>query len=117
VNISPLTLRASPAESPAQGKPAREQEKLAEASRQFEALLVRQILQQARQTTIRSKFTDNSASSEIYKDMVNAELADAMTKGGGLGLADSLRRQLSHQLSTADHSLSPTRPESPSCHD
>jgi Rod binding domain-containing protein len=74
-----------------------EREKIAELSRQFEAVLVRQILHEAQKPVFRSKFTDDSTASGIYQDMTTTQLADNITRSGGLGVAASLNAQLSRQ--------------------
>ena len=75
-----------------------EPEKVKRLSQQFEALLARQILQEARKTVIPSKFTTDSATSAIYQDMINFQLAEGISQSGGLGLADTLQAQLTRQL-------------------
>ncbi|MFO1476606.1 MAG: rod-binding protein [Verrucomicrobiota bacterium] len=94
-----------------------EDEKVAEASRQFEAILLRQILQNTQKTVIQSKFADNSTSAGIYQDMVSQQLADSISKSGALHLAESLQQQVSrqiHRVSPAGHpstrDASPTTP-------
>lgn len=78
-----------------------EKEKVAEASRQFEALLLRQILSETQKTVIPSSLCDNSTAASIYRDMVTNQLADSISKSGCLGLARSIERQLDHQLPPA----------------
>ena len=73
-----------------------EPEKIAEASRQFEAILVRQILQDAQKPMIRSKIIQNSATSEIYRDMITTHMADGISKSGMVGLAQTFEHQLNH---------------------
>jgi Rod binding domain-containing protein len=80
-----------------------EKEKVAEVSRQFESVLLRQILGQARKTVFKSKFKEDSMSSGIYQDMTTNQLADAISRSGGFGLARSLEAQLIRQnMNTAD---------------
>lgn len=85
-----------------------EQEKVAEASRQFEAILVRQILQDAQKPLIRSTLVQSTATSEIYRDMVTSHMADGIAKSGMIGLAKTFEKQLSHPagkgLTVADQS-------------
>jgi peptidoglycan hydrolase FlgJ len=71
-----------------------EQQKIAEASRQFEAVLLRQILAATQKTVIPSKFTDNSTSADIYRDMITTQLADSISKSGSFGLAQTFEKQL-----------------------
>lgn len=71
-----------------------EQQKIAEASRQFEAILVRQFLSESQKSVIKSSFTDNSTAAGIYQDMITNQLADSLTQGHGIGLADSFQKQL-----------------------
>lgn len=85
-----------------------EAEKVAEGARLFEALLVRQILQESQKTVIQSKFSDNSNTAGIYRDLVTEQLAESISKSGSLGLAQSLERQLTRQL----HRTSPAGPAS-----
>jgi peptidoglycan hydrolase FlgJ len=71
-----------------------EQQKIGEASRQFEAVLLRQILAATQKTVIPSKFTDNSTSADIYRDMITTQLADSISKSGSFGLAQTFEKQL-----------------------
>ena len=74
-----------------------EEQKLSEAARQFEAILLRQILESTQKTVIQSKFADNSTAASIYRDLVTCQLADQISKSGTLGLAKSLEHQLMRQ--------------------
>lgn len=71
-----------------------EQQKIAVASRQFEAILLRQILTATQKTVIQSKFADNSTSAEIYRDMITTQLAESISKSGSFGLAQTFEDQL-----------------------
>ena len=87
-----------------------EDEKIGEVTRQFEAILLRQILQSTQKTVIPSKYADNSTAAGIYHDMATHQLADSISKSGTLGLAQSLKRQLTRQLqpvSMAGHDRQP----------
>jgi Rod binding domain-containing protein len=78
-----------------------QEQKLAEVARQFEAVLLRQILRQTQQPVFPSEFTDNSTAANIYHDLVTEQLADTISKSGTLGLAKMLQLQLNHQLHPA----------------
>lgn len=75
-----------------------ENDKLGEVSRQFEAVLLRQILQSAQKTHFATKFSGDSATSGIYKDMATTQLADSISMSGAFGLAQSLKEQLKQEL-------------------
>ncbi len=73
-------------------------DKVGQACRQFEAVFLRQIFQEARKTVISSSATHDSAISGIYDDMINSQLADSISRSGAFGLAKSLQAQLVHQV-------------------
>jgi Rod binding domain-containing protein len=83
-----------------------EAEKTAEVSRQFEAILLRQILQQARKNVSPSSSAKETAAGGIYQDMITNQLADGISKSGSLGLAKSFKSQLARQMHGA-----PSAPE------
>lgn len=112
MNITSLQPKVSaedlPLEKLAGNKSLSEAEKVAEVSRQFESVLLRQILGEARKTVFKSKLSQDSTTSGIYQDMVTSQLADAVSRNGSFGLARSLQTQLAHQtLNPADAEKKP----------
>ena len=85
----------------AENKNLSEQQKIAEASRQFEAIMLRQILSEAQKPVITSEFTDNSTAAGIYQDFTTNALADSMSKAGTLWLGQGVRA-----------TVKPSRPQS-----
>lgn len=71
-----------------------EADRAKEAARQFEAVLLRQILQTAHKTGLEGLTGESSGAKDIYFDMMNYHLADTISKAGGLGLASALEVQL-----------------------
>jgi|KBSSwiStaDraftv2_1062776.scaffolds.fasta_scaffold1878919_1 Rod binding domain-containing protein len=98
---SPVKAADLPLDSLAASGKISESEKIAEVTRQFEAILLRQILQSARKPMFQSKADGDSAASSVYRDMVTDQLAEAISKDGGFGLARSLQVQLAQQISPA----------------
>jgi Rod binding domain-containing protein len=102
MNISPIQSQSTsstpniPVEELAANKHLTQQQKIAEASRQFEAIMLRQILSESQKPVITSEFTDNSTSAGIYQDYITNALADSMSKAGTLGFAKVFEQQLSH---------------------
>ena len=103
-NGMPVNLGEIPIEQLAGNKKLSEADKVKEVSRQFEAVILRQILSQARKTVIHSSVDGESATSGIYQDMVTNQLAESISRSGDFGLARSLEAQLVHQtVSKASH--------------
>jgi Rod binding domain-containing protein len=78
-----------------------QREKIGEASRQFEAVLLQQILESTQKTVIKSKYADDSTSSAIYRDQVTSQLAQSISKSGTFGLAKVFDQQLTRTESPA----------------
>jgi len=90
-----------PLDSLAADKALSQDQKIGEASRQFEAVLLRQFLSEAQKPVITSEMTDDSSSAGIYQDMVTNQLADSLSRGGGIGLAKTFERQLAPHAAPA----------------
>ena len=86
-----------PLEQLASNQSVSDEEKTAEVSRQFEAILVKQILQEGQKTTLGSPFGKPTAADSVYQDMINNQMADSISKSGSLGLAGNLKSQLVRQ--------------------
>jgi peptidoglycan hydrolase FlgJ len=97
-----------PIEKLAMNSSISDSEKVGQACRQFEAVFLRQILQEARKTVISSSTNHDSAISGIYGDMVNNQLADSISRSGAFGLAKSLQTQLVHQVLPHADAANPT---------
>ena len=97
-----------PLETLAHNKNVSDQDKVEEVSRQFEAVLLRQILQDIRKPVLAAAQGDKTANG-IYADMVNNQMADSISRSGGLGLAKTLAAQLSRQI--LQKAPAPTAPE------
>ncbi|HEX3856449.1 MAG TPA: hypothetical protein VHY30_04030 [Verrucomicrobiae bacterium] len=93
---SPIDTANIPFEELAGNKSVTEQQKITEASRQFEAIMLRQILSESQKPVITSEFTDNSTAAGIYQDYITNTLADSMSKSGTFGFAKIFDQQLSH---------------------
>jgi peptidoglycan hydrolase FlgJ len=102
MNISALPNHVKAADVPLENLAANpklsEQEKSAEVCRQFEAVLLRQILGEARKNVLAPSATSNSNVTGIYEDMVNNQMADSISRSGAFGLAKNLQAQLKHQI-------------------
>ena len=110
--LAPATDASNiPIEELAANKHLNEQQKVAEASRQFEAIMLRQILSESQKPVITSEFTDNSTAAGIYQDYITNTLADSMSKSGTVGLTKVFEQQLSHptpKTSPVSQTVNPT---------
>jgi Rod binding domain-containing protein len=86
-----------PLESLAHNKNISDADKVTEVARQFEAVLLRQIMQDIRKPVLAPAEGDATASG-VYNDMINNQMAESISRAGGFGLAKSLAAQLSHQV-------------------
>lgn len=92
-----------------------EDQKIAEATRQFEALLLREILQNTQKPVFKSKYTDDSTASDIYRDMVTNHLADSISKSGSLGLAQVLHKEFTRQMPVNKDAIAEAPTAAPLC--
>jgi Rod binding domain-containing protein len=103
MNVTPLQSRIVASdiapEQLAGNQSLTEEQKIGEASRQFEAVLLRQILSDSQKTVIPSEFSDNSTAAGIYHDLISNTLADNISKSGKFGLARIFEHQLSRPAS------------------
>jgi Rod binding domain-containing protein len=103
MDISPLLARRVKAEDLpldrlASNTRVSEPEKIAAAGHAFEALLLRQVLQEAQRPVFQSKYANDSTTHGIYRDMVVEQLAESMAKSNSLGLARSLASAMQRQF-------------------
>lgn len=74
-----------------------EAQKVGEVSRQFEAVLLRQILSYAQKPMLGKTPEGSSTIGSVYQDMVVNTMADQISKSGSFGLSRSLAPQLTHE--------------------
>lgn len=78
------------------------------AAKQFEAILVRQLLAPAVEPMMKGSFGGAGPGSGVYGYMLTDVLANSVSQGGGLGLAAIIESQLSPR---ADSSAEPAHHE------
>lgn len=85
-----------------------DQKKLKKAAQEFEAIFVQQMLEAMDKTVEREDSVMGGGSAEEYwRGMMNEQVAQSIstrTGGSGFGLAESIYRQMSANVSTANHS-------------
>jgi flagellar protein FlgJ len=88
--MNPISAAASAAKAPVTKA---EERRLREAAREIEAVFVQQLLKAMRQASPRGGVLSGTGQ-RVYQDMMDEQLGRAMAKGGGLGLADMLVRDV-----------------------
>jgi Rod binding domain-containing protein len=92
-----------PLEKLATSKALSEEQKTSEMTRQFEAMLLRQILNEAQKSTFKSKFASSGVSTAIYQDLMVNQLADKISSSRTVGLSQELETQVSRQSPHGKH--------------
>lgn len=81
-----------------------ESAKIDEVCRQFEAVLLRQILASAQKPLLDNSMSSSSTTGTIYQDMVVSQLADHISRSGSFGLSQVLQPQLSREAEEKSNS-------------
>ncbi len=71
-----------------------EQLRLREAAREFEGLLVEQMVKEMRKSVPKSGLLGDEPGHELFQEMLDGEFVRLMTRKGGIGIADYLVRSL-----------------------
>ena len=96
--IDPRTIMSS---SPVRPDPAlrksRDLEALRQSTREFEAIYLNEMFKTMRKSISHSDLIPRSSAQDWYQEMMDMELArEVSQKGSGIGLAESMYRQLEH---------------------
>ena len=92
-----------PLEKLATSKALTEEQKTAEMTRQFESMLLRQILNEAQKPVFKSTLSSGGGvSAAIYQDLMVNQLADKISSARTVGLAQELEEQFSRQSKTPE---------------
>ena len=77
------------------GKPTTDEEKkLHKACGEFESVMLGQVFKQMRASVQTSDPLNQGAANSTFREMFDDEMSKKMAENGGIGLADSLYRQL-----------------------
>ncbi len=98
---SPIDTSNVPIDELAGNKHLTQQQKIHEASREFEVIMLQQILSEMQKPVINSEFTDDSTASDIYQSYATNAIAESMSKSGSFGFAKIFEQQLSPHVSHA----------------
>jgi Rod binding domain-containing protein len=105
---SPIDTSNVPIEQLAGNKNLTQLQKIHEASREFESIMLQQILSEMQKPVITSEFTDDSTAGDIYQGYVTNALAESLSKSGSFGFAKIFEQQLTPHASGIDHKAAAT---------
>ena len=100
-----VTVRDLPLDRLAHSSTIPAAEKVKEVSRQFESILLRQILTDAQKPHLKSTKTQDTAATGIYQDLMTTQLADQISGQGGFGFSNVLQAQLGRELGAEDKTI------------
>lgn len=102
--------RARDAAAPSRTAGEGDAERLREVAGQFEALFYNQLLRAMRATIPENGFWGQGEATKIYRQMHDQALAERVARGGNLGIADMIVRQMQPAASGEPAELSLRRP-------
>ncbi len=74
-------------------------ENLRQVCQDFESIFISYMLKSMRKTIPKTDLIQDKTSYDIYTSMMDDEIANAIAKGQGIGLADAIYRQLKEKSS------------------
>lgn len=92
------------------GNKAHDLERVSEFAKQFEEVMIRNLLKEANKPMFGENDNFMGVSNPIYKDMYLEQVAQSISSSGSLGLAEQLRNQLTSQLKLTDEPTAPKHP-------
>ena len=96
--LSALTMRMDQLREIPDAKVKTDDTKLREASDDFEAIFIEQMLKTMRKTSLESNFIKKSEGEKIFRSMLDEQYAILSAKSGRLGLGEMIFQQLKSNL-------------------
>ena len=96
--LSALTLRMDHLREIPDVKVKADDAKLREASSEFEAIFIQQMLKTMRKTSLETEFIKKSEGEKIFRSMLDEQYALLSAKSGRLGLGEMIYQQLNSNL-------------------
>ena len=96
--ISELTLRINHLKELPGTKVKTDDSRLREASNEFEAIFIQQMLKTMRKTSLESDFIKKSEGEKLFRSMLDEQYAIISSRSGRLGLGEIIYQQLKSNL-------------------
>lgn len=71
-----------------------DEKKIKESARQFESYFINTLFKEMRKTLPKTDLLGDSNAKDIFEDMLYEQYAEELSKGGGIGLADMMTKQM-----------------------
>ena len=96
MELKPIPDNALPVTDLRAQKSRREQDpaQIRKVAREFEAMFVAMMLKSMRETVGKDTLTGGGKGEETFRSLLDQEYANAAVKGGGIGLAQTIEREL-----------------------
>jgi flagellar protein FlgJ len=90
----PVLQALDQATAPLAASKTRPVDKIRQASEAFESVFINQLLDTMFSGVETDKMFGGGSSEKIYRSMMNKEIADSMARAGGIGLSDTIQREI-----------------------
>ncbi len=96
--LDPSPILTASQQTPDTSHSPKDKESLKKSCRDFEAIYIQSLFKAMRKTVPESGLFEKSNSSEIYKDMLDQEIATKISKQQSIGLAEQMYRQMEKKI-------------------
>lgn len=96
--IAPQAAVAAAQQTPDVRKTQRDRSSLKKSCQEFEAIFLQSMFKAMRKTVPEGGLFEENNASEIYRDMLDQEVASKISRQQSLGLADQMYRQMEKKL-------------------
>lgn len=96
--IDPQAAVAAAQQTPDLRRAQRDRASLKKSCQEFEAIFIESMFKAMRKTVPESGLFEENTASEIYRDMLDQEVATRISRQQSLGLADQMYRQMEKKL-------------------
>ncbi len=94
-SLKPLFAQPAASQEKTSGETAQEKAELKKACQLFEAQFLKMLWKEMRKTVPEGKLVHGGYGEEMFTDLLDQSVSDETAKGGSMGIADMLERQLS----------------------
>lgn len=97
-SLDPMLLLTASQKAPDTTGSMKDKESLKKSCRDFEAIFIQSLFKAMRKTVPDSGIFEENNSSEMYKDMLDQEIATKIAQKQSIGLAEQMYRQMEKNL-------------------